>query len=273
MAELHRGVTEKYPETNISVWGISHSGHQMDDLDPKLFPGLKDNPDLYSLEGQFNHKFEFTKTYIPSHIKVIGIGHSIGCKTWSELMKRIDVAKSVNAGQKDMEFPEIIKCFMLFPTLERMRATPNGKFFSTFLPYETYIDSFLKLIMMLPTAFHKMVLKIVFLGRNVPKALQDVTLTLFKPLVFYKVIHMAKCELEQVWDLDIHTLQSNLDKLFFYFGTTDEWVPLEYVEDMKNKLPNMDYQVCEKGMEHAFVIKDSALMAETICSLIDITAL
>lgn len=154
----------------------------------------------------------------------------------------------------------------------RMRTTPNGKFFSTFLPYETYIDAFLKLVMMLPTVFHKMFLKIVFFGRNVPKTARDITLTLFKPDVFYKVIHMAKCELEQVWDLDVHTLQSNVDKLHYYFGTTDDWMPLEYVNDMKIRVPGMSYQVCEKGMEHAFVIKDSALMAETICSLIDISA-
>lgn len=41
MAELYRGITQKYPGTLISVWGISHSGHQMDNLDPNLFPVLK----------------------------------------------------------------------------------------------------------------------------------------------------------------------------------------------------------------------------------------
>ena len=49
----------------------------------------------------------------------------------------------------------------------------------------------------------------------------------------------------------------------FYFGTTDGWCPMSYVEDMKTKLgDNIDAHICTEGIEHAFVIKGSHKMAD-----------
>lgn len=221
---------------------------------------------MYSLEGQFTHKFEFTKTYIPSHVKIIGIGHSIGGKVWSELLKKIKL------HEDKQKLPEIAKCFMLFPTLERIRVTPNGKWFSSLLPFYAFAEPFLNLVMMLPTGLHRLFLQIYFWGQA-PSAITEASLHLFKPDVFQNVFHMARGEMESVFDLDVETLEHNLEKIFFYFGTSDGWVPLEHVEEMKTKLPKMNFKVCDKGVDHAFVIKHSELMAQTICSLIDINNL
>lgn len=52
MTEIHRFLSDKYPDTPIPVWAISHAGHQRDDLAHHLFP---------SLEG---HKSYFFLSYI-----------------------------------------------------------------------------------------------------------------------------------------------------------------------------------------------------------------
>lgn len=123
---------------------------------------------------------------------------------------------------------------------------------------------------MLPTLFHRMMLNVYFFGKSVPDSVKRTSLQIFRSDIFHKILYMAKCEMEFVLDLDVATLDRNLDKLFFCFSQTDGWMPLEYVDDMKNKFPKMKFQICERGVEHAFVIKHSVLIAEAICSQLDI---
>lgn len=80
---------------------------------------------------------------------------------------------------------------------------------------------------------------------------------------------MAKCEMEQVVDLDTAGLAKYLDKLFFYFGTKDDWCPLTFVDEMKEKFPGMKHTVCENGYEHAFVLENNVGMAQFICDKIE----
>lgn len=200
----------------------------------------------------------FIKDNVPKHVQIIGVGHSIGCKTWLETIKRINLDSS--------SYVRIYKCFMLFPTLERMRDTPNGKSFNPLIPYRNLIMSFLWPITLLPTRVHKFILSIYFIGRDkVPPSIIEASLQMFNFQVLKRSATMAKFEMEQVYDLDVNALKSNLDKLFFYFGTTDGWCPLSYAENMKTILPGMNFKICDKGFEHAFVIKSSSEMAAITC--------
>lgn len=50
----------------------------------------------------------------------------------------------------------------------------------------------------------------------------------------------------------------------FYYGTIDNWCPLSFYESLKEKVPNMNAVVCEKKMEHAFVLSSSNEMGEIV---------
>lgn len=73
-----------------------------------------DQPELFTLEGQVNHKIAFIETYVPADVNLHFIGHSIGSKISVELVKRY--RKTHNAAG-----------YLLFPTLERMAETPSGR--------------------------------------------------------------------------------------------------------------------------------------------------
>ena len=64
--------------------------------------------------------------------------------------------------------------------------------------------------------------------------------------------------------LKIHIFFSMIDRLTFYFGTTDEWCPLEYYENLKRLVPETKAYVCNYGIQHAFVLQSSRLMANLV---------
>ncbi len=47
MKELHHLLVKKFPEISISVWGVSHAGHQRDNLDRSVFPCFEGNLHTY----------------------------------------------------------------------------------------------------------------------------------------------------------------------------------------------------------------------------------
>lgn len=73
-----------------------------------------DKPELFTLDGQLNHKIDFVDTYVPSGVNLHFIGHSIGAKICVELVKRYRSKHNAAA-------------YLLFPTLERMAQTPSGR--------------------------------------------------------------------------------------------------------------------------------------------------
>jgi len=73
-----------------------------------------DNPEIFTLKGQVNHKIEFIDKFIPEGVNLHLIGHSIGAKICVELVKRYKERNNAAA-------------YLLFPTLERMAETPQGQ--------------------------------------------------------------------------------------------------------------------------------------------------
>ena len=72
------------------------------------------NSCFFTLEGQINHKVDFVNRYVPADANLHFIGHSIGAKICVELVKRFRAKH--NAAT-----------YLLFPTLERLAQTPNGR--------------------------------------------------------------------------------------------------------------------------------------------------
>jgi len=74
-------------------------------------------PNLYTLKGQVEHKLRFIEEYIPDNCDLYLVGHSIGSKIISELLKDSVMANRVC----------VKRSVFLFPTLQKMRETPNGR--------------------------------------------------------------------------------------------------------------------------------------------------
>ena len=116
MARLYQDLGEK-----VSVWAVSHFGHDFP-KDPVLareIPSLSDNRDLFTLKGQTQHKVDFIKEYVPKDTKVTLVGHSIGCRMILDALHALD--EEGHAGVRMVK-----RAYMLFPTIERMYASPNG---------------------------------------------------------------------------------------------------------------------------------------------------
>ena len=85
---------------------------------------------MYGLNGQVNHKMAFLEEFLPASCKISFIGHSIGCRIILELMKELSL--SYNQNEKSLQTIKqtlsVHKSYLLFPTIERMKQTPAGRF-------------------------------------------------------------------------------------------------------------------------------------------------
>ena len=86
--------------------------------------------DLYGLNGQINHKMAFLKEFLPDACKITLIGHSIGCQIILEIMKQLSLSHNQNGKslQTIDQSLSVHKSYLLFPTNERMKQTPAGRF-------------------------------------------------------------------------------------------------------------------------------------------------
>lgn len=187
-------------------------------------------------------------------LKLIFVGHSIGCWMICEMIKKM----------KPELKKQVLKAFLLFPTVERMAASPNGRFLT---PLVTYIPSWilafpLHLFRLLPVSWRKSFLRFYFRGRGlIPECILRATLSLARPQSVANTLELYYEEANTVVDLDLDFIQTNVSKLRFYYGTTDAWVPISYYHEMKETFPEGDIHLCEEGYEHAFVIQNSEEMA------------
>ncbi|KAG8321691.1 hypothetical protein J6590_042288 [Homalodisca vitripennis] len=79
------------------------------------------DPALYTTSAQAAHKAAFLQQYLPANRKLYLIGHSLGAKLVSELLRNELIARHTQ------------KCYLLMPTLERIADTPNGRFLTGIL--------------------------------------------------------------------------------------------------------------------------------------------
>ncbi|ROL44996.1 Lipid droplet-associated hydrolase [Anabarilius grahami] len=130
MWTLYQTFLRRYP-----VWAMSHAGHCMP---PETFDMIEDasvmeKEDVFGLNGQIEHKLAFLRKHVPRGTNLLLIGHSIGCYIILEMMKR------------DPEL-KVVKAVMLFPTIERMACSPQGKVMTPVLcrlRYAFYLPIFL----------------------------------------------------------------------------------------------------------------------------------
>ncbi|KAG7211998.1 hypothetical protein KM043_011193 [Ampulex compressa] len=104
--------------TETPVWTIGHAGHIQPPKDLRIaMPDDTKWDQCYGLSAQVQHKIEFIKKYVPEDGKIHIIGHSIGA--WLAL----------NMLKDDLIAKRVVKCYLIFPTIERMAESRNGQIF------------------------------------------------------------------------------------------------------------------------------------------------
>ncbi|MBN3301214.1 LDAH hydrolase, partial [Amia calva] len=256
MQALYQTLDQKYP-----VWAVSHAGHcvppdcmeMMEDTD------LMEIEDVFGLNGQIEHKLAFLRHHVPRHMKLVLIGHSIGCHIILEMMKR------------DPEL-QVLKSVLLFPTIERMAQSPQGKLMTPVLcrlRYATYLPVFL--LSFLPESIKVSMVRMVLRGlQSLDESTLPASINLFSVDCIANAMYMGSQEMVQVLDRDNSTIKQNLDKLIFYYGANDHWCPVQYYEDIKKDFPEGNIQLCDKGIRHAFVLDAGREVASMIADWIQV---
>ncbi|XP_014473090.1 PREDICTED: lipid droplet-associated hydrolase [Dinoponera quadriceps] len=242
------------------VWVVGHAGHVQppENLDIAM-PSNKKWRDHYGLTAQVQHKAEFIKTYVPEDVQLYLIGHSIGAWVLLNLLRDPDINKRVK------------KCYMLFPTIEYMAETRNGRIFHNIIsrvaPLWIFLSWFFTTIF--PSFLQTFMISVFSFFYGIPAKYNKVVQKMLDPRVLYRIINLAKEELKYIKEADHETISKYSDKLWFYYGTIDGWVPVRYYKNMMTKHPNLNAQLCQRGFYHSFVLKNDVDMGHIVGELIN----
>ncbi|XP_062378392.1 lipid droplet-associated hydrolase [Sardina pilchardus] len=250
MQTLHQAFGRRYP-----VWAVSHAGHcnPPDELDMVEEPSVTEASDVFGLNGQIEHKLWFLREHVSRDTRLVLIGHSIGCYIILDMMKR-------DPGL------QVLKSVLLFPTIERMAATPQGKVMTPVLchlRYVAYVPIFL--LSLLPESLKACAVRWVLGGlRALDHATIPATVSLISVDCAANAMYMGSQEMRMVLGRENATIRQNLNKLIFYYGATDHWCPVQYYHDLKRDFPTGDIRLCENGLRHAFVLDAGKKMADMV---------
>ncbi|KAH3740223.1 lipid droplet-associated hydrolase-like [Dreissena polymorpha] len=251
--EFYKSFMEKLYDNyqgTIPVLGVSHAGHvKPPDGNQALYNKL--SYELCTLSGQIRHKIAFIDENIPKSVKLILIGHSIGCYIILKILDQLEHS--------------VLRCFLLFPTIERMASSPNGKVYTPALKYLRWLARWMVLaISLLPERTKAWLINFHFSGEEVPPCAMSATLSFIQPFSVSNSLFMANEEMQAVDQLDTRLVEKNLNLLSFYFGSTDRWCPLQYASELKALFPTGDIRMCERGYSHAYLIDASPQMADIV---------
>lgn len=186
------------------------------------------------------------KANIPSTTRIHLIGHSIGSYISLQLLKEPTISSRITAS------------YCLFPTIEYMKDTKNGKFLTNFVSYIVPLILFLALIFShLPSFLQNFLLYVYFKINCIPKMHMKAVAELINAAVLEKVFFMAFDEMEKVKERDNVIIRHNLKKLKFYYAANDGWAPVSYFSKLKEEIPEVDAEVCTRKFDHTFVLKSS----------------
>uniref|UniRef100_A0A9L0JP26 Lipid droplet-associated hydrolase n=1 Tax=Equus asinus TaxID=9793 RepID=A0A9L0JP26_EQUAS len=214
-------------------------------------PNAQEVKDIYGLCGQVEHKLAFLRTHVPKEMKLVLIGHSIGCYISLQILKLAP------------ELP-IIRSLLLFPTIERISESPNGRIATPLFcrfRYALYVSAYL-LLKPWPEKIKSLMIRKYLQMMNLQTEFS--LLNLLEPFCLVNAAYLASQEMMEVVKRDNETIKEHLSKLTFYYGTVDAWCPKEYYEDMKKDFPEGDIRLCEKKIPHAFVLGFHQEMADMV---------
>ncbi|XP_047467937.1 lipid droplet-associated hydrolase [Mugil cephalus] len=247
---LHSMFEYRYP-----VWAVSHAGHctPPSSMDMVEDASATTDSDLFGLNGQIEHKLAFLREHVPRDTSLVLVGHSIGCYIILDMMKRNPELK-------------VLKAVMLFPTIERMAQTPQGKVLTPVLCHMRYVGYLtLFLLSLLPDRLKLGLIKLSFIGmRSLDNTIVEPTVNLLGGDSAANALYMGGQEMKMVLARDNITIKKHLEKLIFYYGATDHWCPVQYYHDIKQDFPHGDFRLCENGFRHAFVLDAGREVAKMV---------
>lgn len=234
------------------------SGHAGHDVVPDEQSNvLKGQEHLFHLDGQLKHKLDLINNYIDKRSKLHLIGHSIGSWLILELLQDNDNLamrlKSIN---------------LLFPTLQKMAETRNGKFLNNFVrKFHSFILFLYHLVSLLPTVIVDFLVDIYLRIHLLPSQYLKYIQTFLNPNVGEKILFMAYDEMDTVKSLNNGVLNKFKHITNIIYGNRDNWAPVSYMEDLRKYQPEIPMK--EVNIDHAFVLKSSERVAEMVIQFIN----
>lgn len=153
-------------------------------------------------------------------------------------------------------------CYLLFPTIEYMAETPNGRLYTSTVQKYFKIFYYLSVFVSYwPCLVRKAIVSIAFWIRSIPSDFMSTVLMYIRPSVISKVACMADSEMLEIHEPDYDLIEENKHRLTFLYSTTDEWTPITYYERLVERIPDVKAHVSDK-FDHAFVLKSSKIMGK-----------
>lgn len=94
----------------------------------------------------------------------------------------------------------------------------------------------------------------------------DAIIDFVDPYVLRNIFLMAYDQIRIVKERPNDKLKKNLDNIKLYYAKLDNWVPTPVPMNIKNDIPEIDVEICKRGMEHSFVLWQSKEMGEIVGS-------
>lgn len=163
---------------------------------------------------------------------------------------------------------KVVDIYFLFPTLEYMADTNNGKFLTNFIKPIVPVIVFLSWIFTnLPSIVQFFLLYVYTFIMNISmeEHLNSI-MALIKPGVLRRVFYLAFEELDQVQERNNEAIKKHVNKIKIYYGRTDGWAPLIFCDKIKREIPDVDVEITDYN--HAFVLHHNLEVGDKVSSWI-----
>lgn len=213
----------------------------------------------FTLKEQIQHKIDTIEEIIwkkNRQCRLIFIGHSIGSYM---------VLNFLDHFQGDFD-----RSFLLFPTIERMSESEAGIQFQRSFPLLISLLPFLSWIIrwIIPLQILRHWIISFYFRQTPPEDRSALIQTVSNDLLNYfsmkNILNMAKEEMSVVKQRQDQIIERHLNKLVFYYGTNDHWVPQGISDQMRKIYPHGDITQCTNEYLHAFVLRHSKELARFV---------
>lgn len=242
---------------NQSNLVLGHAGHDEPAPELKMLtPSLKGNEHLYDLNGQLQHKISFINCFVPSHVKVHLIGHSVGAKLCLDLLKLSPFNDQVQHA------------YLMFPTIERINDSKKGRLMPKWNRFFFILRIFYNIFNYLPRSWKQSVVQWQMRREGMSDEFLQPSMEYTNPRVIDRIWFMALDEMEKIREIDDENIRNNMCRLKLYYGAKDDWVRTEYYYELVERYQGIDAELCDKGYEHAFVLKSGIAVGKMIAGWI-----
>nr|XP_004930268.2 lipid droplet-associated hydrolase-like [Bombyx mori] len=237
-----------HTNTGLPVCVIGQAGHEK--MPDQKSNQLQGQEHLFNLEGQVLHKLDLIHNHIEKKSKIHLIGHSIGCWMILEMLQK-----------DELILQRLSSVNLLFPTLQKMAESKNGKLLNNILrPLHYFILLLFIIVYYLPESIRTYLAFSYLKLNSLPKHFSSRILKLCNPRVGEKIFHLAYNEMDKVNLLNFAMIDKIKHLTRIIYSNRDNWVPPHCMNDLMQYQPLLAMK--EVDIEHSFVLKSSEEVAE-----------